>query len=350
MNYFEWMAQEAELTSEALTVRAQALPPNDRDNLLHEAFFPRQDVESTTLSQITTVDFRPASDRREWNVRGRLIPMKTPDLASLEMIPVEDYFKIEEYELQKLFERTAGNEQLFRNLVGVSIPTRVDSLVNANRRRLEFDAFQAWSQGTITVMNPQLGGTATVSYGFDTARYQTAATAWNDAGVNAYEELLAWIEDGVDAIGGPVIGMVCKRPLYRAIQEDAPSETGLMLTRGQFEDQLSADLGFDFRFYIIEHRLDKFNDAGLTTTRTAVWPDEVAALVPAGVSVGNMAYAPIYRTNALAANAGMDEIDVRGMSVFREVSNGGRELTVECQVNAFPIPDEQRIWVIDAGV
>lgn len=350
MNYFEWYAQEAELTSEALTVRAQALPPNDRDNLLHDVFFPRQDVDSTTLSQITTVDFRPASDRREWNVRGRYIPMKTPDLASLEMIPVEDYFKIEEYELQKLYERTLGNEALFRQLVGTSIPTRTDNLVNANRRRLEFDAFEAWAKGTITVMNPQLGGTATVSYGFDAARYQTAATAWNDAGVNAYEEFMAWIEDGIDAIGGPVIGAVMKRATYRAIQEDAPSETGLMLTRGQFEEQLSADLGFAFRFYIIEHRLDKFNDGGLAHTRTDVWPDEYVALVPAGVAVGNMAYAPIYRTNRLAANAGIDQIDVRGMSVFTEVSNGGRELTVECQVNAFPIPDEQRIWVIDAGV
>jgi hypothetical protein len=36
-----------------------------------------KNVDSVDLDDVTTLDYRPASDRREWNQRGRLIPVKT---------------------------------------------------------------------------------------------------------------------------------------------------------------------------------------------------------------------------------------------------------------------------------
>jgi hypothetical protein len=44
-------------------------------------FFPRRDVDSIDLDDVTTIDYRPASDRREWNQRGRLIPVKSSEYA-----------------------------------------------------------------------------------------------------------------------------------------------------------------------------------------------------------------------------------------------------------------------------
>lgn len=348
MNYFSWLGAEEDLSNETLTIRAQSLPPNDRDRLLWDIFFPRREVPSTTLSAISTIDFRPAADRREWNVRGRLIPIKSPTLSNLEMIPIESYFKIEEWELQKLMEPIQGNEDLFRRIIGARIPDRIDSLVFANRRRMEFDAMQAWYAGTITVMNPQLGGTATVSYGFDATRYQTAATDWDNVAVNAYDEFVSWVEDGIDAIGGGAAGAVMSRRMFRAIQADAPKGVlNVELTRQEVQRRVADALGIDFQFYIVENRLDKFTDGGITTSRDRVWHEHKVALVPQGMAVGAMAFAPVARAYRMAGESG-GEINVNDTVIFREASNGGREFTAEAQTNAFPIPEEQMLWVIDA--
>ena len=170
MDYFSWLGAVEDVSSEALTVRAQNLPQNDRDRLVMDVFFPTQGVASIRLRTITTIDFRPVSDRREWNTRGRKIPTRTPKMDELEMIPIESTFDLNEYELQRLLEPIDGNEALFRNIIQRSIPQRVDALVNANRRRFEMDAAQAWYSGTLTVMNPQLGTTQTVSLNFDSSR------------------------------------------------------------------------------------------------------------------------------------------------------------------------------------
>jgi hypothetical protein len=161
---------------------------------------------------------------------------------------------------------------------------------------------------------------------------------------------LAWVEDGIDAVGSGV-GAVMRRTTFREIQLDAPKGLdNITLTRAQVEDRLQQDLGIDFRFYLFENRLDAKTDNGLTYVRTNVWPAEQVALVPAGLRVGDMAYAPVARAFQLAAVAQDAEIDVRGQSVFREIGGNGRDLTVECQVNAFPLPEENLLWVIDVGV
>jgi hypothetical protein len=349
MDYFSWLGAEEDLSNEALTIRAQALPPNDRDRLLWDVFFPRRDVPSTTLRQITTIDFRPVADRREWNTRGRLIPTRFPSMAEIEMIPIESYYKLEEWEIQKLMEPIQGNEDLFRRMIRARIPQRTDGLVFANRRRIEVDAMRSWANGSIVVMNPQLGGTQTVSFGFDASRYQTAATAWSDGAVNAYNEFIAWVEDGIDATGGAA-GVVMRRATFEAIRADAPQGVlALELTRAEVERRVQDSLGIDFQFVINENRVDVFTDGGIATARENVWPAEKVALIPPGTAVGVTAFAPVGRAYNLANQSG-GEINVNDTVIFREASNGGREFTAEAQTNAASIPDEQLMWVMDAGV
>lgn len=345
-----WVAQEDELTSAALTVRAQTISPNDTGALLWDVFMPRRNVDSVKISEISTVDFRPAADRREWNARGRNIPLRTPNLAELEMVPIEAFFSVDEREIQRLTERAFGNEPLFRQLLGAEIPQRVDSLVASDFRRVEFDVMQAWAAGTVTAMDPGNGVSYTTSYGFDVARYQTAGTIWSNGGLNAYDEFIAWCEDGIDAIGA-IAGAMLRLATFKEIQKDAPQGiNGIQLTRAQVQAQVSADLGTSFRFYIVETSLDKFTDAGIAVTRTKVWAAHKVALIPAGAVVGFTAFAPIARSYELARSVPEARIDVRGVAVFNDVSGTGREMTVEAQLNAMPVPDENKMWVIDAGV
>lgn len=348
---FEWITQLFNLSPAALTVRAQALSPNDQGALLWDIFFPRQDVDSVDLADVLTLDDRPAADRREWNGPGRLIPIETPSLREISMVPIEAYDKIGEKEMQRLMERFVGNAQLIANQIGVSLPDRSDRLALACYRRHELDTFSAWLSGTIVQRNPQdASKTFTASFGIDSGRIQTAATAWNDPGLNAYDEFIAWMEDGIDA-SGPAIGAMLRLPTLKAIQADAPDmANGVPMTRAGLESRIQDDLGSPFRFFLNENTIDVFTDGGLAKTRTKVFTAEKVAMIPQGNAVGKSGFAPVVRAMELSSQIPDAGIDVRGVTIYHDAHNAGKELEIQGQLNVLSIPDEEKVWVIDAGV
>lgn len=349
MNYFAWLAQEAALSNANLTVLAQAVSPTDQDRLVWDIFFPRENVDDFEFNTISTVDWRPTADRREWNTRGRFIPLQTPPTAKVSLVPIESFFTIDEEELNKLLNRFRNDQKLFRDLIGASLPDRVRSLTSANYRRIEVDAMTAWALGQITVKDPQAGATTTVGLQFDAGRYQVAGTAWSNGAVNAYDELLAWLEDAEELLGGKPEGIHLRLAEYKEIQKDAPMGANLtMLTRSQLNDRIQQDLGVaSFDFIINERGVDIFTDGGTTTTRVKVWPAGVIAAIPPGGRVGRTAFAPVIRAYEAATDAPSAGIDTNGMTAYTEIQNGGRQLTTEVQVNALSVPEENRVFVID---
>jgi len=350
MTDYSWLQTLRRLSPPALTVRAQTISPNDNGRLRWDEFFPRMNVQSVDLSEIITLDDRPVADRRDWNAPGRLVPIANPNLRDLEMTPIEAYDKIDEREIQKLTENTNGNGQVIRDIIGVSLPARSDRLAGACYRRLEIDAFDAWTKGIVTVRNPQdATKTYVVSLGFSGSRLQTAGTAWNDGSVNAYTLLLAWLADAIDNVGG-IEGIVLRLTTLNAIIADAPTLMGgASMTRAQLADRISQDLAQPFRFEIFENSLDVFTDGGTTKVRTKVWPAHYVAAIPAGGTVGSGYFAPVARAWELANQAPAAGIDVRGVSVFYDANNSGKELEIQAQLNALCVPDEQRVYVIDTG-
>ena len=351
---FTWMAAEEELSPAALTVRAQTVDPTDRGQLLWDIFMPRRDVDTTRLQSLTTRNVRIVADRREWNARGRYINLVTPPRKEIEWIPIEAYFKLEEKEINDLLNEVRGNQAIFREVIRARIPSRTEELALADWRRLELDVMSAWALGEITAMNPQTGQTFTTDYGFDPNRYQTAATAWDDPGVNAYNEFLAFMQDAFEVVG-PLAGAMMRLSTRNAIVADAPNPmpgaiAGLTPTVSQVEQRIQDELGAPFRFFINENTVEPYSDAGITRTTVKVWPAQTVAAVPAGMTVGSTAFAPVARAYDLSSQVPDAGIDVRGVTIYHEIGNGGRELTVEGQINPMPDPDEQRIYVINAGV
>jgi len=357
-----WIASVRELSAAALTVRAQQLDPTLQNRLLWDQFFPRRDVSSTELDEILTeeteVDY--VSERREWNTRGRPIPFQSPARTKLEFIPIETYFEVMEKEIQDLLLRFDGNQELMMNQIGPRIPRRTDRIAAANFRRIEKDAFDAWSSGQVTRRNPQTGDLSqTFTFGFDSTRYPTAATAWDDPSVNAYQEFLAAIRAADKRIGGPVGGAIMRQATWDVIEAAATSAIAInfspqiLMDRVAVEARLRQDLRRDFVIVIFEDTLTTFNDGGLTnTTEVNRWPAEKIGMIPAanGGAVGFTAFAPVARAYDLTAQVPDAGIDIRGNTVYHEVANGGRQLIVECQMNAFPVPFEDRMYVIDVGV
>lgn len=348
-----WQALEALLDPVLLTVQAQALPPNDtgEEPLIWDIFAPRQDVDSVDLASVTAIDYRPAADRREWNARGRTIPTPTPARRNVSIVPIESNFKVDEQEMQRLSERAGGNAQTVRDLVGVSLPKRIDALVRADYRRLELDFIKAWTTGTIVQRNPENAAqTYTASFGFSGSRYVTAGTAWNDAGVNAYDLLLA-AHAAAELLVGPVEGFLMRQATYNVVLADAPNlPNSVRMTRAALNQRISDDLGKPFEIMIDERSMDIFDDGGTAYTRTKVWPAQKVAAIPAGKKIGTTAFAPVVRAMELAQRAPEAGIDVNGVTVYHEISGNGRHLTVEAQLNALTVPDEGKVYVIDAGV
>lgn len=334
-----------ELSPAALTVVAQTISPNDSGRLRWPIFFPRQDVDSVDLREVTTLDFRPTSDRREWNSRGRLIPDVTPPIKEMSIIPVEGYYKWDEYEMQKMAERSAASSEIIDQIIGRSIPGKVAQITEANYRRIEVDAFLAWATGTNIAMNPQTGTTLLFSYGFSGTRLTTAGTAWDDPGQNAYDLLISFLEDAQDKIG-PVQGVVLRTALHRAIHADAPNgPLGTIIPRGRVAEQVSNDLGIPFNFFLFDDTLEVFTDGGITLTPANVWPAGYIAAVPAGGVVGRTAFAPVKRAMEMVRSLPGAGIDSRGQTVYYDESVMGRDLTVEVQCNPFTIPNEQKLRV-----
>jgi hypothetical protein len=349
MPLFSWVAQEADLSPGVLTVRAQTIPLNDQGRLLWDAFFPRRNVDSVKIREIASLDFRPTADRREWNARGRQIPMRSPKIADIELLPVESFFKLAEREMQSLVERTLGNQDLIRGIIGPQIPARTDELALANLRRIEVDAMDAWSLGQVTVMNPVSGDTEVVSFGYADERYELSTTPWSDVGVNAYDEFLAWLARAVDLVG-PIIGVQLRLSDLNVIKADAPNpfsnQADVAVTRNQLEERLQDELGSPFTFFVNENTVDVFDDGGINTTRLKTWTDHVIAAVPAGEQVGWTNFAPVARAYEVSRAEPDARIDVRGQTVYLEVGNNGRDLTVECQVNPIAVPTEALVATI----
>jgi hypothetical protein len=346
-------ALELAYTPLELTILAQALPRYDTgEELLWDTFLPRADVDSVDLQTVTTLDYRPAADRREWNARGRRIPLVAPTRRQVTIVPIEANDKIDEKQMQTLSEGARGNWDTVKEIIGSSLPQRTQRLAMANYRRLEIDAFQAWTAGTITQRNPENAAqTYTASFGFSSARYTTAGTAWDNVGVNAYALLLAWIAAAEDLVG-PIEGVMLRLATLNAILADAPNlPNAVTMTRSALADRISEDIGEGFEFYVNENSVDVFDDGGLTYTRTKIWPAQKIAAIPRGKVIGQTAFAPVRRAMELEASANAPGgVDVRGCTVYYDSSNGGRELDIECQLNACPVPDEQKLYVTNVGV
>lgn len=345
MTLTEYLESVPGLRSVDRTVAAQAVDPNDNGILKYPAFFPLTQVNTTKVGDITIGNYRPVASRREWNAPGRLIPLRTPDVRDINILPIESYFTIAEEEMQKLEETSNGNESIIMENVGISVESRTDGLAEANWRRVELDAMRVWANGELVQDDPQTGRTVTTDFAFGSDRQQAAGTGWTS--VTAYDNLLAWLLDGVPVLGR-IEGVQLSSSKYALIKASAPTTTGIMRTREYIENLISDELGNQFRFVQNDDTLETFTDGGLITTPEVVWPVNILAAIPAGGQVGITAQAPVARAGQLKREFGDAGIDRNGVAIYYTSLNEGKGAKVSAQLNVMAIPNKGKIWTIDA--
>ena len=344
---FNWLDQIAALTPTNLTIQEATRTAENPLDLRYRAIFPRIPTDSVKLSSITTVDFRPIGGRREWNAQGREVPEKLGPARNFEMVPINPTHHIDERTMQ-LFGESGVQELLRRGVIG-SLQTWPQRLADATERQLEVEAFLAWYNGTITVMDPKSGTTVTVSMGFDQATsYPTAGTIWSDPGQDAYQNFLVALQAAQTKFGA-VGAARMRRPVVREIVADAPDgPNGLRPTVTSLQDRVREEGFPDVQLVIDERTYDAWTDGGSATTSTNYVPAGKIAFQPASGVVGNTHVAPVVR--AYDFLTGGNRSLANGLVIFRSEKNDGKTLLIEAQQNALALPDESKVYVVDTSV
>lgn len=344
---FQLLQGVNEVDATTLTVREQTRLQDNLPGLRWNAFFPRTNADSIRIAELRTLDLRPVADRRPWGGRGRYIPVETPNLALIEMLPIEAYTSYDEYSFQRLLQNNGQDIELMLRAAAVRIPERSQVLADANYRRVEIDAFEAWRTGTILAKDPESEQALTLSLGFDAGRYVTP-TAWSTT--TAYEEFLTHAFEAQNYFGS-VAGAILRRSTLNAIQASAPVGTsGFRPTIADLQGRITDELGTQFTFRVEERTQQIFTGAGNQRVDTKVWNGTEVGFIPGGIQIGQTHFAPVVRAQMMARALPSNYVDVRGVTLFYIGSDDAKSLTLEAQLNALPLPVEDNIYVVNAGI
>lgn len=344
---FDFLAKIEALTPANLTLRERARLAENPNDLRWRAIFPRVEVPSVKLSEISDVDFRPVGGRREWNADGREIPDVVGPTRTIEMIPVNPTKHLDEERLQQLRERAANPaggiiQQLFDGGVIKTVDGWATTLADAADRQIERDAFRAWFFNEIVVKDTKSKASVTVSAGINAARY-VAASATLAASADAYLAFMGYLSDAQATLGS--VGAVrLRRARLNEILADAPALSGDRMSLAGLSERIERE-GFGTVALVVDERTyHEFTDGGSAYTTENYVPLTRMAFQPANGVVGQTAFAPVTRAYDYMAP---DQVsNVNDFTIFYSEENRGKTLVEEAQANAMSMPLEQNVYVV----
>jgi len=341
----------------AMTVRAQAVAAENPDELRWDIFAMRGEANSLKFSESSDVDFRFVAERRPYNTRGIEMPEKFGTMREFMHLPIQAKKTIDEEEIEGLGAATE-DERILLELLGATIPGRTDKMTRADYRRLEMDFFWGWATGMITAKNFLSKVVALVSFGYAADRYKSAATPWDDAGVNAWEALIAWYRMEKNRLGGGE-GVYLSGAVMEAVREDAPvnQQTGLPLGDTELAALAAGQTGGQFRFVVDDRVADvpaaadaEGFDPDTGTAPKRYWPVGACAVIPSGVRVGEVKFSPVRRASDVSGSAPNAKVSNRDVTIVFVPNADETQLEMQAQLNAYPAFDERKISVVDTGI
>lgn len=343
-----WIEKVKRLTAAALTVRVQMLDPTDNGTLKWSTLMPRVDVDTHDVTDLILKDYRPVGSRREWDAHGRRIPILTPDTRKITIIPIETEDLIHEQELVALRDRFNNNQQLIVDQLKVTIPQRGDTLAMAAWRTLEKDVMDVWLKGYLDQFDPQSKKFFRTSFGIDSARQTVAVSPWT---TNPYAKFIAWLKAAKMYVKGGIIGVMSSGTVIQAIFDDAPVlSNGQRMGYEEFYKDIRNRTGLNIVFVENNETGDFFVDGGTRTERKRYFDESYIAIIPAGGAVGKTPFAPVSRAQDLSAQVPDAKIDVRGVAVFHFGENDDKALKMQAQIDALPIPTDEKVYATDTGI
>jgi hypothetical protein len=257
----------------------------------------------------------------------------------------------------RLSETNGANDALIKSAFNLSIDFSAMELAKACWRRVEADAFEAWGMGRITVRVPETNGTDVINISSIVPGRYTTPAPWNGVGVNAFDELIAWLRTGENTMGA-IEGVLTTSAVYNRIRRDAPASavvkfgTANTIKRQDLVDAISDQLDSqsEFRFEVMENTLDVRTGQSNSTTKTRVWAQSRIAAIPRGGMIGNTHRVPSMRAQEVYNIAPAARVDTSGVALYPFGENSGKTLKLEAQLMAFPFPDIEKLWVANTGI
>lgn len=339
---FDFLGRVQALNPANLTIREQTRLVENPNDLRWRAIFPRVEAPSVKLSELSAVDVRFAGGRREWNAQGREVPEVLGPIVNAEMVPINPTKHLDERALQHLRERAGGMAELYNRGIIADVDTWATRLANYADIQIERDAFEAWFNNQITVMDPKTGTTVTVPIGISASRYVAAATTLA-AATNAYLDFMGYLADAQATLGS--VGAVrMRRARLSEIIADAPAFSGDRMSLAGLRERVNAEGFGDVAIVIDERTYHSFTDGGSAYGTSYYVPADRMAFQPAGGVVGNTHFAPVTRAYDYMDPAAVR--NVQDFTVFYGEKNDGKTLLVEAQANALSLPVEQNTYVV----
>lgn len=352
MDKFQWILAFLGLREVDLTVRAQTIDPDNVDGVIYPAFLRANPVTSMKVMDITEREYRQVAFRRPWDADGTQFVQIPGPQRDASFTPIEIYDFIGEEEIYQLFNLFGEESDATRRLVAQrllkSIPTRVMEMSKAVERRMNIEAANAWAYGTYSITEPKdKSVVATVSFGYEAERYETALTAWDDPGVNAVEENIAWLRYARMKVG-PLGGQRLSTKLLNILLADAPVtvNTGYKMSQTDLQSYIGDRAGVpEFRFVI-----DDYTYETSPGTHVRYWPEDIVAAIPRDRYVGTANFAPVVKAAQLASQVPNSGVRMDRKAVEYSSHNEGKALKYAVQMNAYPWLNEQRLAVMNTGI
>lgn len=344
---FDFLTRIAALTPANLTIRERTRLAQNPNDLRWRSIFPKVEVGSVSLAEISDVDFRPLGGRREWNADGREIPDVVGPVRNVEMIPINPTKHLDERRLQRLRERAANPnggliEQLYTGGIIKTVDDWATVLADAADRQIEYDAFRAWFFNQIVVKDTKSEASVTVSAGVAADRY-VAASATLAASPNAYLAFMGYLSDAEAKMGSVGVARM-RRARINEILADAPAVAGDRMSLAGLTERIERE-GFGTVALVADERTyDEFTDGGSATTSANYVPLDRMAFQPANGVVGATSFAPV--TRAWDYMDAGDVSNINDFTVFYSEENRGKTLVEEAQANALPLPTEANTYVV----
>lgn len=339
---FDFLGRVQALNPANLTIREQVRLADNPNDLRWRAIFPRVEAPSVKLSELSRVDIRFAGGRREWNAQGREIPEVLGPRVDAEMVPINPTHHIDERALQHMRERAGGFAELFNAGVIKDVDGWATALANYADIQIERDAFDAWFNNQITVMDPKTGQTVTVAVGISSSRYVAAATTLA-AATSAYLDFMGYLADA-QAVLGSVGAVRIRRARVAEILADAPAFSGDRMSLAGLRERINREGFGDVAIVIDERTYHSFTDGGSAYGTSYYVPADRMAFQPANGVVGRTHFAPVTRAYDYMSPQAVR--NVNDFTVFYGEKNDGKTLLVEAQANALPVPQEQNVYVV----
>lgn len=339
------VSNREELTAANLTIREQARLAENPNDLRWIGIAPRVETRSIKISEITKVDFRAIAGRRAWDAGARELAERLGPAVNWRIMPMGAKHTIDEEQLQLLRERTGNLPQLIQAEIVKDVTQWPSFLSDAVDRSIEVELFEAWMKHQITVKDPETSEAVVVDLQFDDERYPVEGTAWNDAGINAYDRFRYHLKVARRKIGS-VGGVRLRQVTLDEVLKDAPvTPAGYAMTMTEMTARLREEVP-EFKGFITDERTyDANNGTGAVDEQFYV-PTGRVAFQPADGRVGNTHFAPVTRAFDYVKS---DKVSLHNVTVFHYTKNEGKSLVIEAEALPLPLPDERRVYVVNAG-